>query len=520
MARSSTQIEKISREDYEATLRAVRASSTIPVNDTPQEQEARKRRALTDYNYFIRTYFANEVDCDCAPMHLRFAKRIRNYTNEILALVWPREHAKSVHANVFMPLWLLVNNLLTGVVVVGKNLEDACNQLADIQVQLEGNELFGHDFGDYHNAGDWAEGDFTTRSGIRFKALGRDMSPLGLRKGKFRPNYAVLDDLDDDEILQNPKRIDKVINMIFGGLLPALQTKQWWMVVANNRRAPAGILGNIIGDVKPGAPIRDNVWVDKVPAILDENTPKERPAWERYTLKEIRDKGKAMGHSRYRREFFHEYMVEGKIFKDSYFAWAKPKPLTQYKVIVGYIDPSFENNATSDFKAAAVIGLDEAGGAWRRTLLKAICRRCSFQELFELLAAYEDNLPDSVNVIWYIEQQFFNGPIRDALDNFNRGRKRKLYIITDTRNKENKYTRIVRMEPLFSQGKYLFNANEMYNPDYEEMVNQLKGIEPGYRGSDDGPDAIEGAEFIIRQHEVMADLPVRIGKRNHARRAY
>ncbi|MDN4015266.1 hypothetical protein QX233_22720, partial [Chryseobacterium gambrini] len=82
-----------------------------------------------------------------------------------------------------------------------------------------------HDFGEQYNFGSWEDGDFTTKEGIRFLAFGRDQSPRGARENEKRPNYGVVDDVDDDDIVHNPKRVDKVVKKILGAMYFALSIK-------------------------------------------------------------------------------------------------------------------------------------------------------------------------------------------------------------------------------------------------------------------------------------------------------
>ena len=55
--------------------------------------------------------------------------------------------------------------------------------------------------------GDWLEGEFTSQSGVKFLPCGRGQSPRGLRELEARPDYIVIDDLDDDELCRNEKRV-------------------------------------------------------------------------------------------------------------------------------------------------------------------------------------------------------------------------------------------------------------------------------------------------------------------------
>ncbi|MBD3748946.1 MAG: hypothetical protein IE931_05575 [Sphingobacteriales bacterium] len=511
MAVSNQQIK-----DWQFFCEQVQSTSTVDPYEEKSKQENRKAKALKDFNYFVRTYLSVYSDCDCADFHVDAAnkivlgKRDPENPNLIAVLEWPREHAKSVIANIAIPMWMLAKEKLNGMILMGKNEDDARVLLGDLQAQLQFNDLFIHDFGDHYNKGDWQDGDFTTKKGIRFAAYGRDQSPRGARKGEKRPNYAVCDDIDDDQIVNNQKRVRNVVERILGALFFALETKKGGtLVIAGNRIHAQSILAHMVGDIKPGAPKREGIYHSKVFAI-DPKTGK--PAWhQRYTYGQIMNKVKAAGNAIGRREFFHENHREGTIFKDKYFHWIPMRDWRKYQIIIGYYDPSFENNPTSDFKAVRIWGgYETPSGEWQRHCLKSFVRQTDTIDVFEWMASVEDSLPASVSVLWYMEKQFFNRQLTDALKIINRKReaqkKRKLVVLFDNRVKGNKYVRIVKMEPSFVNGENFFNLDQMHNPDMVEGNNQLKGIEPGYNSPDDSPDADESAHFILDQHKPSANF--------------
>lgn len=510
-------IVKRSLDEWKLYCEQVANATVVNITESDEEQAARKKLALTNYNYFVKTYFPKLAASDCADFHITAANAVLKHPNKFSILEWPREHAKSIHADIIIPLWLLIHNELDGMVLMGKNEDDACNLLADIQAELQFNQLYIHDWGQQYNFGDWQEGDFTTKSGIRFLGIGRDQSPRGARKGEKRPNYAVCDDIDDDEIVNNQRRVKQIVKRILGGLLFALSTKKWRLVVAGNRIHAQSILAHMVGDTKPSAPKRKNIFHSKVFAI-DPKT--GNPAWhQRYSLAELNNKIDAAGPTEARRELFHENHVEGEIFKDTYLQWKKMPKVNwrNYKVIIGYCDPSFENNPKSDFKAVRVWAL------WNteKHLLKSFVQRTDILNAFAFMSEFEDTLPSGVAVIWYIESQFFNTPIRNALAEHNKTRAKQklkpLYITVDTRDKPNKYTRIVRMEPQYVLGNVYFNIDETHNADMIEGNNQLKSIEPGYNTPDDSPDADEGAWHYIDMHiPDDDDAPVRTGRRTRS----
>lgn len=502
-------ILKRSLEDWKLFCEQVEISTSVNAGESEANQKARKKRALKDYNFFFKTYFGIYADADCAKFHIKSAKALLKDTNAFLIDEWPREHAKSVHANIGFPLWLLIHGELTGMILMGKNADDAQNLLSDVQAQLQFNELFIHDWGEHHNHGDWQEGDFTTRSGIRFLSIGRDQSPRGARKNEKRPNYASIDDIDDDIIVHNERRVKEVVDRILGALYFALSIKGARVCVSGNRIHPRSILAHLVGDINPSTPKRKGIIHSKVYATKGGYYQGE-PSWpERYTLPQLRLKMDKAGIVRSKREFYHDNVIEGGIFKNHYFKWCKPPALKKFELIVGYFDPSFENNPTSDFKAIRVWGLYQN----KLYCLKSFVRRTSIEEAFSFMYDYENSLPDGVAVVWRIEKQFISQPIQQALENVKRSRGSYLSVIPDSRKKPNKYTRILSMESLYCNGQVFYNEAELHDPDMIEGNNQLMGIEAGYKGSDDSPDADEGAFFYLLPSMHQDEREHRIGKR-------
>ncbi|CAG2532937.1 C-terminal domain-containing protein [Maribacter dokdonensis] len=512
----------IVKRDYDEWLefcKSVQTASTVSPAESERVKTARIKKAKSDYNYFVKTYFTTYADHDCAPFHIEFANACLADPDFMGVAEWPREHAKSVHIDIIIPMWLIAHGQLTGMILMGKNNTDACNLLSDVQAQLQFNELFANDFGEQYNFGSWEDGDFTTKDGIRFLAVGRNQSPRGARKGEKRPNYAAIDDIDDDEIVNNLKRVKRVVKNIFGALYFALSIKGARMCVGGNRIHFNSILANIVGDVKEGMKKRKGLYHSKVYAITDkkgikpvfpndlpekfnEATINAKPAWSRYTLAQLIRKFNAAGSVLGSQEFFHKTEVEGDIFKNKYFKWEKLPHLGLMQVIIGYFDPSFENKVTSDTKAVRIWGLRKN----KRFCIKSFVRRCELEEVFRWMVQVDKSLPAGVGIVWYVEKQFFNRPIKRALMRVIKETGHNLSIITDMRSKENKYTRIVKMEPEYSSGNVVYNEDEIHDTDMIEGNNQLKGIQAGYTSPDDAPDADEGAWHYLDQHLNFSEM--------------
>ena len=75
---------------------------------------------------------------------------------------WGRGLAKSVYCNIIVPLWLWMRGEDVFLCLMSDSKERAQELLADIQAELEGNQLLIHDFGNQKCEGDWEIGNFKT----------------------------------------------------------------------------------------------------------------------------------------------------------------------------------------------------------------------------------------------------------------------------------------------------------------------------------------------------------------------
>lgn len=211
------------------------------VNETPSQKDKRIRRLQKDYAAFCEYYFPHFLTLrdkttgevirtvHNAPFHNSAALKVKNTPNLKAVFKWPRGHAKSTHFDTFLPLWLMFQpkRLINVMVVVGKSEESAIGLLSDIQAELEFNQRIIADFGEQKAVGNWQEGQFVTQSDVAFFARGRGQSPRGLRYKEARPDYIVIDDLDDDELCRNEKRVHDLTDWVKEALFGALDVQVW-----------------------------------------------------------------------------------------------------------------------------------------------------------------------------------------------------------------------------------------------------------------------------------------------------
>lgn len=504
-----TRADQRAYQDWLELCERIRNQTVIEVKETETQKQNRLAKLTKDFTAFCRYYFPYYMDADFGWFHLKAAKAIEADPNGFTILEWPREHAKSVFANIMMPLYLYARGEVTGMVVASANEDKAIQLLSDIQAQFEANQRFIADFGNHITLGDWQSGNFATKDGVGFWAFGRGQSPRGIRKAAKRPNYAVVDDIDDKVIVRNDQRVRDSVDWVIEDLFGALSIKGSRLVVAGNRIHKKSILAHLVGDVEPEDPKREGITHIKVYAIEDKKhrkaTPSTgQPAWkERYTMKDLEAKMEKMGYRSSRREFFHEHIEEGLVFKNEWINWGPALKYSQYDDVVIYADPSFKNTKDSDYKAIVAIckkGLQiHIKRAWvRQATVNAMVN--VFFDIYE----EADNFAR-----YYIEANMLQDMLLDEFTRVAADRGILLPIRPDKRSKPDKYTRIENLSPLFERGLITFDESQRSNPDMQTLISQILAFPFGH---DDGPDALEGGTYYLQRSARGSDFVPRVGK--------
>lgn len=225
---------------YREKLRMIREGGTIDPYEDDAAKKQRIERAKQDYDFMVKYYFPHYASSPCNNFHLKAAKRVRSNGQLTMIVRWGRGLAKSTHFDLLIPFWLWINSDIKVMVIVGNNEKKAQRLLSDLQAEFEANPRILNDFGAQKTFGDWADGKFITENGCAFFALGMGQSPRGLRFKQNRPDYIVADDLDDKDLVKNPRRINETAEWILRDLIPTMDDGNRRFFLVNNRYAQVG----------------------------------------------------------------------------------------------------------------------------------------------------------------------------------------------------------------------------------------------------------------------------------------
>jgi phage terminase large subunit-like protein len=395
--------------------------------------------------------------------------------------MWARGLAKSVTFDVFMAIWLhLFHDDLNLMVLISKNEPNAIQLLSDLRAEFEANPQLINDFGELKDSSYWAEEAFKTKKGGLFVAKGKKSPIRGLRNGRYRPDYIVLDDVDDDEEVLNPAQVDKSFNRIIRGAKGGMDIGTARFIIVNNKIANHSILTKFSNNPK--------YYTMRVDALQPDGT----CSWsEKYTPDYYNDLLEEYGSIIFNSEYMNEVNVEGKIFVAKYFQTTKILPLKEYDRIVAWWDLAYSEQPTADFNAINIVGL--VGNV--KHILYTFCRRCKMEDAIRW--SYMMDIMLGVNVEWYFESQFWNDAVRLCFDTVAQEMGYQFPYIMADRDSENKFTRIMRMLPTYQRMEVFYNEDIINEPDTVEGIAQIKAIEYGYKTKDDNPDSQSAAINIL-----------------------
>ena len=493
--------------------------------ESAAEKEQRIRRLQRDYAAFCEYYFPHFLQLrdkvtgeplrviHNAPFHNAAAKLVKNTPNLKAVFKWPRGHAKSTHFDIFLPLWLKFQprRLVNFMVVVGKSEDSADRLLGDIQAELQYNKRIIADYGEQMSIGNWTDGEFTTKDGTYFLACGRGQSPRGLRKRESRPDYIVIDDLDDDELCRNPRRVGELTDWVKEALFGALDVGRGRFLMVGNLISKTSVLANICAT--------KGVHVSEVKAVDADGN----PTWaEKWTKEEAQAYADFVGYRAWNKEMMHNPIVEGTVFRQEWIRWAKRPAWKEFDDIVLYIDPSWKSKKSDDYKAAKLWGKTRDGRLFH---LRAFVRKASVAEMvrwcYDLYEQYclaappnlRTSAPPNLPVRFLMEASFMQDILLDEFTTEGNLRGYQLPITGDTRKKPDKFQRVEAISPLWERGFVFYDLAQKDDPDMLAGLEQTLAFEKGMRGNDDAPDADEGAIWQLQRTTRQQQFQPIFGKR-------
>ncbi|MNS03112.1 hypothetical protein D3C72_344400 [compost metagenome] len=482
-------------DQFLKNLDMIRSESKVNPDETAKQQEEAIKRAQKDVDYCVQRYFPHYATSDCAAFQLGFSNRVLKEPVIKAFAQWGRGLAKSVWCDVIIPFWLWINDQAHYMVLIGQNFDKAKQLLGDLQAEFEANPQIIKDFGEQKISGSWEDGKFRTKGCRKWKlkgfigaALGMGMEVRGLRIGSQRPDLCVCDDLETKELVENPKRQNKIVNWILTALLPTMDGAIRRFLYANNRFATRMIQTELQKK-------RPKWYISHVPAY-DKATLK--PTWHqkypRFHYKELIDE---LGIIPVEQEYLQEPVIEGKIFTPEQIIWDDIPRLDSFKIITGHWDIAYAGNSTSDYNAVRIWALDKGKLFW---YIQGFVKQTKMRAAVEYMCQVQKSLPKSVIIHWRYESQFWNDEVQRTIEEVCEEQGVTLLLTKVDTPRTRKFDRMLTMQPRYQNNRIRYNRKMQADNDTQTGLAQLYALEPGYNTHDDAPDADEQAIAFLEKH--------------------
>ncbi len=473
-------VDKKALSDWEVFKESIIRSTEIDYTETEAERQKRVKKLEANPEDWFKYYFPNYCYAEPADFHKKSTKRVLNNAEWYEVRAWSRELAKSART-MMEAIYLTLTGKKRSVMLASNSYDNAVRLLTPYKLTLQFNQRITKDYGEQPRFGDWADGEFTTKKGVTFRAIGAGQSPRGTRKEEVRPDLWIFDDMDTDEDCRNPETIDKKWDWIERAAMATRSISKSLLVI---------FCGNIIAEyccITKAIEMADHVDVVNI------RGKDGLSSWPQKNTEDDIDRVLSkISYSAAQGEYFNNPITNGKVFPTIYYK--KLQPLKDYRFLVSYCDPSYKSGKKNDYKAVVLAGKykDEYH------ILKVYCAQTTTSIMLGWHYMIMRFVAAVVSVYYLVEWPWIDDSLKLEIKKINESEGVTLPLTPDPRDKPDKFYRIESLlEPLNRNGKLWFNEREKDTPDMKIMEAQFKALSPTSRAHDDGPDAVEGAVFTI-----------------------
>lgn len=511
---STQELESLTRNQFIGWLNAkaseLKAQISHEVTLSVEGKEKRIKKAKEDFLFFATTYFPHyftlqgfsELHKALSEAFLSIAKGKGGHK---FAFAAPRANAKTTYTAQLFPLWCICFKFKRFIIEISDAVELVEGNLEAIKAELEDNANLAFDFPQACGVSNsWKVGEFVTRNGVKLKAFGSGKRLRGVKFGAYRPDLAILDDLENDTNVRSRDQRDKLeawldsAVMNLGDATHSMDTLYIGTILhydsVLNRKLQLSFWNPKKFKSIVEYPHRMDLWDSFTalyltdPKLAEEFYNKHQKAMEKgakllwkdalslKTLMEIR----AQNPRAFAKEQQNEPNAETQTFKPEKFRFYERLP-KKLDFITLFLDPAHAHK-NSDFTAFIVLGLSE-GKAYVCEAIGGIFKTREIAKKF--ITLYKQYNPNKAA----LEANFGGDFLKDYIKKEANAKGLNLHIkgITNTENKE---LRIERLEIPIEDGEILFHRNQTL------LLEQLEQFPDGK--NDDLPDALEGAYSLLK----------------------
>ena len=289
--------------------------------DVSKKEEVLKL-AYEDLIVFGKLFSPQDFLASATPdFHNEVGKYLIDRTKQQLALVLPRDHAKSTLAAtaILHRILFATKERPEFIAWIGEAQDQATDNLLWLQNHIYENPAIEYYFGDLQ--GDkWTKTEFTTSNGCRMIAKGTSQRLRGKKQLSTRYTGIVLDDFESELNTKTPEARRQIKDWVTAAVYPAIDFDKGGFLWCNGTIVHYdSFLNNVVQGSRNAAKSGEDYSWDVVTykAILDNGT----PLWpSRWPLKKLEERRQFYIDTGTPAKFYQEYMNQAKSPEDQIFS--------------------------------------------------------------------------------------------------------------------------------------------------------------------------------------------------------
>ena len=439
-----------------------------------------------DIQAFAEDFLPHILTSSSPPFHGEIYANLK--VEDYLLICAARGFGKSIVTTLIYTLHAILFGYKKGVRIVSSSEKLGIKAVSQIKNELETNKLIIQFFGDLKGR-KWAETEIHLKNGAKVAGAG-----VGGQIRGFRADLMILDDIETDDSVASSDQRTKIDTWIKKSCLPTLIPGVGQFVWIGTLISPLALLTQELENKREGV----KSLLFRAYLTLEQEAGNE--TWATLFTHEELQKRKMWGGSH---AFATEYMNDPKssetaaIKSEQIRYWDIEDLPSAYNAIM-VIDPAYSDDQKADYKACAIIYLDNQGNRYLAEMLRSHMPQGEFID--ECLNMYlrTNNKCIALGVPGGREIDFFRAVQTKAVARHIYPPFVELKNVYSTHTGvsiRNKTRRIVAsLQPLFEQGKYYIGHN------HQEVREELLTI--GSSIHDDCVDCLSYGEEIIQGHQL------------------
>lgn len=424
-----------------------------------KDKEQLKAICGESINAFANVFLKNYTKERTPDFHIEIEKAFRE--NQFIEVIAPRGHAKSTVVSFICALWSACYKKANYIIICSDSLDQAVRFLGMIKNEIETNELLQEVFGNMKDSKCWNEREIVL-NGVKIDACGAKMNMRGKRYLNSRPDLIICDDIQNNELVANQRRRDKLEDWFNSVVIPALEPTGKLILIGTTIH-----YGDLMCRVKDKE-LYPKFKTLEFKAIQDNG----EPLWkERFSLEKLEEIKQDFIKRGMKHIFDREYMNnpvsdDDRVFEIEKCKYYKLDDIKNKKLKVYLaMDRAYTKGEKSDSTGIALVGIDEEDN-WYVLTAKGIKGNDT-----EIISEYfsQCNFGEQYGRIEYtgVEQKGFENTLKLYLDKEMQTRG-KYYNIQELKDGGTpKEIRIQALQPIYNQGKIFIRKDQV------DLLDQL-----------------------------------------------